>query len=124
MDMNKVLLLFSLFLSLLSCDAVNRVAYTVKNKQSSVIRIYVPFYSPNGGYSHAKDTVLTLKPGEERHIATSMMKIGFPSDSKKIYRESPGICGVKLITADSAKTFGCTQKEWKYHGGMSTLKIK
>lgn len=109
------------------CDAVNIMSYSVKNKTDETVSIRIPSTS-QGGYSqafdHQKDTVIQLKPDETAWIGRSEMDIDFPWTTKKIYKKTPGVCGLSLLFANRMLPLSCEKSDWKYKLGTSTLLIK
>lgn len=116
-----------LMLILVGCDAVNIMSYSVKNKTDKTISIQIPS-TIKGGYSqsfnHQKDTVIQLKPDETAWIGRSEMDIDFPWATKKIYKKTPGVCGLSLLFANRMLPLSCEKSDWKYRRGTSTLLIK
>ncbi len=114
---------------LTSCDALLHMSYSIENKSKNDVRLFVPnAIGSSEGYfdrlSEVKDTFLLLKKGETFVIGYEM-KIDFPWGTKNIYKNKPGICGLKNLTsADSYCEYGCTKKEWKYKRRNSTLIIR
>lgn len=112
-----------------SCDALLLMSYSIENKSKNDVRLFIPnAIVSNEGYfdrhNEAKDTVVLLKKGETFVIGYDM-KIDFPWGTKNIYKNKPGICGIKNVTsADSHFEYGCTKKEWKYKRRNSVLIIK
>lgn len=118
-----------LLISLLSCDAVNRMGYLVRNSTDKPIYIRVPNYSRDmGGYAASKleivDTVIQIMPKESVLVNLSPMDIDFPWATKNIYRKTPGVCGLEQVEKDSIIPLGCSEEDWKYKRRTSILKIK
>lgn len=114
-------------ITLISCDAVNHLRYSVQNKTDENIRIYIPNYplDPNQGEFRAKvDTIIEIKPNESLWVGTSPMYIDFSWTTKNIYKQTPGICGLELVEKDTIIRLDCTNSSWKYKKKWSTLKIK
>jgi hypothetical protein len=124
-----VLVFLALAFLLTSCDALLLMSYSIENKSKKDVRLFVPnaIVSSEGYFdrlSEVKDTVVLLKKGETFVIGYEM-KIDFPWGTKNIYKNKPGICGLKNLTsADSYCEYGCTKKEWKYKRRNSTLIIR
>jgi hypothetical protein len=122
-----VLLALAFFVS--SCDAMLLMSYSIENKSKSDVRLFVPnAIGSSKGYfdplSEAKDTVMLLK-NDEAIVISYALKIDFPWARKNIYKNQPGICGIKKKTSvDSLFEYGCSKKEWKYKHGNSVLIIK
>lgn len=123
--MNRFFLLMTISL-LTSCDAFLEMVYVVENKSSDKVELFIPNHPIDGRFPsvyESKDTILILK-SKEKIIVGARNKIGFPWGCKNIYKNSPGICGLKKIDSDTLMEIGCSNKEWKYKKGCSTLKIK
>lgn len=118
--------LFFLFgLLLTGCDAMLNMTYTVENKTKSEIQVFVPNFpidSVLSIYGKVQDTILIIKP-EEEIIVGIQNKIDFPWATKNIYKNTPGICGLKILNNDIATDIGCDKTEWKYKKRNSKLKI-
>jgi len=122
--MKPILFLFPVLL-LSSCDAFVRLPYHVENKTSRPVKIFVPHYQADGAFGRGVDTTLEIGPHNGVFIGSTMPRVTGPiGASKRIYREHPGYCGLKLTTADTTMTLDCTKKEWKFRRGVSVLKIK
>jgi hypothetical protein len=119
-------LLAILALTIVSCDAVNRLQYFVKNKTDQTIRVHISDYPIDLGreFSEAVDTLIELKPNASHWVGTSPMDIDFPWATKNIYKNVPGICGLELVQNDTIIPLDCTKSSWKYKRRCSTLKIK
>lgn len=114
-------------MTLIACDAVNHIQYIVKNQTDQTIRLHIPHFpvDPNQGMlSQQVDTIIEVKPNEFLWVGTSPMDIDFPWAAKKIYKKSPGVCGIELIEKDTLINLDCTDSSWKYKRNCSTLKIK
>jgi len=127
--MNKLKRLWILLISsliLTSCDAYLQMSYIIKNTSSNDIKLFVPNYPVDSlprAFGHQKDTTLILKPNEAIIVGFGI-DIDFPWATKNIYRDKPGICGIKMHIKDSIIVLGCTEKEWKYRKGRSRLELK
>jgi len=125
-SIKKSILLVISIIMLVSCDAMLHMAYTVENKSKEDIKIFVPNYpiEPTlSNFGERKDTTIILKPDEKALVGIGS-KIDFPWGTKNIYKNQPGICGIKKIKADTSISLGCSTSEWKYRKGRSILKIK
>lgn len=95
-----IILILSIFI-LISCDAIVHMAYRVENQTDEEIEIFVPDYPIPSPYlsriGERKDTVIVIKPQEEIVVGVDS-KIDFPWGSKNIYRNNPGICGIKQLS--------------------------
>lgn len=119
------ILLISIFL-LTSCDAFLQMTYVVKNKSENELKLFVPNYpvdSLPSVYGDRKDTTLRLNPNGEIIVGISS-KIDFPWGRKNIYRNAPGISGIKKLNNDTIINLSCSKKEWKYRKGQSILILK
>lgn len=119
-----LLFLISIWI-LSSCDALLQMSYAVKNTSSNEVKLFVPNYPTDSIlsiYGQRKDTTLILKPNEEIIVGVGS-KIDFPWGRKNIYKNTPGICGLKRIHSDSIIEMRCSSAEWKYRRGRSILKI-
>lgn len=122
----KAILFLCSALLLSSCDSFVNLSYHVENKTSRPVKVFVPDYQANGAFSKGVDTMLEIGPHASRFIEATLPRVsGLIGPAKRrIYREAPGPCGLKLIKADTTIMLGCTDKEWKFRGGISVLKIK
>ncbi len=113
-------------LTFVSCDAVNRLQYFVKNKTDQTIHVHISAYPIDVGreFSEAVDTLIELKPNASHWVGTSPMDIDFPWATKNIYKKTPGICGLELVQNGAIIPLDCTKSSWKYKRRCSTLKIK
>lgn len=126
--MNRIKLALLLFpvLSLMGCDAMLFMTYTVENRSRNDVTVYLPVYPVDGVIKYlgeSKDTILVLKPREKLTIAMDS-KIDFPWAARNIYKRNPGICGIQKIQADTTINMGCSRSEWKYRNGTSNLRIR
>lgn len=115
------------FMLLTGCDAVNHLQYAIENKTDHTIRVHIPNYPidpERQEFSTKVDTTIEIKPKESLWIGTSPMDIDFPWATKRIYEETPGICGLKSIEKDTVFELDCTKSSWKYKKRWSTLKIE
>lgn len=130
MDILRVLrnMVYGMFLiTAVGCDAVNQVFYTVENRTDKSVYIRVPNFPTdpgNGFYSETKDSTIEIGAHEEKVVGVSPMDISFPWGSRRIYKETPGICGIQRVENDSVITLDCTRKSWHYRSGCATYKIK
>lgn len=112
---------------LMSCDAMVHLSYSVENKTSEPIQVFIPNYSEDHFSLYTldarRDTTMVLQP-KEKMVIGGASKIDFPWGAKNIYREYPGICGVKMVKQDTMIELGCSKSEWKYHRQNTNLKIK
>jgi hypothetical protein len=124
---NLTLVIISALLVILtSCDAMLTMSYSVENKSKTDVKLFIPNFPVEGVidiFNNYKDTILTLHPNQRIYVSSSS-KIDFPWATKNIYKNHPGVCGLKIIENNSAKSIGCTNKEWKYKRRASNLKIK
>ena len=118
--------MISSIIVLISCDAMLHMTYTIENKTKSEIKIFVPNFPIDSVFSvfgKKQDTTLIIKPNEEIVVGMGS-KIDFPWGTKNIYKNQPGMCGIKRINNDTIIEFGCTKAEWKYKRRNSKIKIK
>ncbi|MES2133371.1 MAG: hypothetical protein V4506_13570 [Bacteroidota bacterium] len=121
----KAIYISVLVLSFSSCDAYISLSYVVKNKTSEPVKVWVPNYSrDHSPYGKRSDTVLVIAPHDYERVGGTMPDIGFPWATRRIYRESPALCGLKLIKADTTIEIPCTKKKWKYRHGASRFTIR
>lgn len=112
---------------LTGCDAVNHLQYAIKNKTNHTIKIHIPDYPIDHQlqeFSARVDTILEIRPKESLWIGTSPMDIDFPWATKRIYEQTPGICGLESIENDTIIELDCTKRHWKYRKRWSTLEIE
>lgn len=120
-------ILFCMAALISSCDAVNRLHYSVENKTEQTIWVRVPNFPSEreiGIYGARIDTILEIAPNEKLWVGSSPTDIDFPWATKNIYKQSPGLCGLELLGHDSAIKLDCSSSNWKYKKRWSTLKIK
>ncbi len=113
-------------LVLSSCDSFVSLSYYIENKTAKPVKVFVPHYRAGNAFGRGVDTTLEIGPHASRFVEATLPRIsGLIGPAKRrIYREAPGPCGLKLIKADTAIMLGCTHKEWKLRRGVSVLKIK
>lgn len=123
--MNKLYILV-LAIILSSCDAYVGLSYVVKNKTSKPVKIFVPGYPGNDGpYGTQKDTILVIEPHGDKMVGSTMPRVTGPiGATRRVYREQPGWCGVKVVKQDSMVEIPCTKKKWKLRHGCGTLIIR
>lgn len=121
----KVIYIALLAVSLNSCDAYVRLTYVVSNESSKPINVFVPHYAING-FDRDRDTIFEINPREVIIVGNTLPRISgsFRAGTKKIYRQQPGLCGLKLIKADTTVEVPCTEKKWKYRHGCGMLIIR
>lgn len=127
MNLKSYLLLLLVSMALISCDAVNQLRYSVRNDRSESIKVHIPNFpiEPNKGQFSARvDTIIEIRPKEELWIGTSPPDIDFPWATKRIYKKSPGICGIELVESESVIPLDCSKENWKYKKRWSTLEIE
>lgn len=110
----------------IGCDAMLQMTYIIHNKSDHDVTLFIPNYPIDTFprvYGETKDTIINLKPNEKKIIGIDN-KIDFPWARKNIYKNNPGICGLKKINTDSIIDLGCSKSEWKYKKGYALLKIK
>lgn len=122
----KLTLLIFPIAFLTSCDAMLHMTYTVQNKTESDINLFIPNFPTDSVlsiYSGKRDTVLVIKPNQEVIVGIGS-KIDFPCRARNIYKNQPGICGIKRINNGEIIELGCTKKDWKYKRRNSKMKIE
>jgi hypothetical protein len=118
------LLLFSISIFLLSCDAVLILPYRVQNRTDNTIKLRVKTYPVQQQmYGKRIDTVIYLNPREYVTVGYSN-GIGFPWGTKSVYRKYPGIQNFEVIVNDSIFPLNSSDKYWKYKRGTSVFKIR
>ena len=121
--MKNLFLFFTGFL-LMSCDAYVSLPYVAKNKSSRPVKVFVPYYQAGGSFSKGVDTALIIPPHSTVFLGSTMPRVTGPIGAlKRVYRGAPGLCGLKMIQADTVE-IGCSRKEWKLRRGVSVLKIR
>jgi hypothetical protein len=123
----KTLLLLCVGLFLSSCDSFVSLAYTVENKTSQPVKVFVPNYQTNGyGFSKGTDTIIEIGPHTSHIVGATLPRTSglIGPALRRIHKEYPGLCGLKLIKPDTTLEVDCTKKEWKLRRGVSVLKIR
>ena len=108
-----------------SCDAIVQMTYTVENKSSGDITLFIPSYPTDSipkVFGERKDTTLTLKP-DQKIVVGIERKLDFPWETKNIYNNLPGMCGLKKIESDTTFSLDCSKSSWKYRKRNSNLKF-
>jgi hypothetical protein len=123
----KTLLFLCVGLFLISCDSFVSLAYTVENKTSQPLKVFVPNYQADGyGFSKGVDTVLEIGPHASHMVGATLPRVSglIGPARRRIYKEYPGVCGLKLIKPDTTVEVDCTREKWKLRRGVSVLKIR
>lgn len=122
----KLTLFLSSALLFCSCDAFVSLSYSIENKTSRPLKVFVPGYQKsNHGFSKGVDTTLEIAPHSSEWLGTTLPRVTGPiGATRRIYRTAPGFCGLRLISADTTIALGCTRKEWKFRRGISVMKIR
>lgn len=108
------------WLCLSSCDAFVSLPYAVKNAGTEPVAVRLPAW----GFGLKEDTVIVIAPHQQLWVGQSMPKVtGSVGARKRIYRESPGYCGLMLVRHDTV-LLGCSHREWKFRGGTSVLTLQ
>jgi hypothetical protein len=124
--MNKLSILVLIIL-LSSCDSYVSLSYVVKNKTSKPVKVFVPNYSGSDGFfRHQKDTILEIPPHDYERVGGTLPRISglIRPAQKRMYKEQPGMCGLKLVKPDTMIELACTKKKWKFRQGCATLIIR
>ena len=126
MPKRNIILLIALIGSatlLSACDAMLSMPYVVKNKTAKPLRLKVEDYPEHvRPRQEGKDTIILLMPNESINVGWAS-GIGFPWETKKLYRNDPGIENFSLISADSVLTVDRSQKYWDYRNGESHFSV-
>ena len=102
------------------------MTYTVENKTKSDVTLFVPNFPTDSIarlFGHIQDTTIVIKPDEEVVVGLRS-KIDFPWGTRNIYKNQPGICGIKRFYNDTVVDLGCSKREWKYKRRKSKLKLR
>lgn len=115
--------LISLLLVLNACDAILMLSYVVENKTNETQRISIEgFPKERRIYSTTVDTVIDLKPNER--VTIGMRNgVGFPWETKKLFKAHNGRQNFNVITGDSTFKIDNSDKYWRYKKGVSYFKI-
>src|SRR6478752_9279825 len=90
------ILVVFIFLGLISCDAMLIMPYQVKNKTRRTLRIEVKDYLIKDClFSNTTDTILLLPPKASITLGYAN-GLGFPWDTKKLYRLQQGMYNFKV----------------------------
>ncbi len=118
---NTFLILALLSLFLYSCDAVLSLEYIVCNQSDHPFRLKIHDYQVRR-FHFIEDTTIVLNSREEIRIA-SKEKIGFPWETKKIFKKYPGVDNFEVIINDSVFSIDKGPDKWKYKNGKSYFYI-
>ena len=118
---NTFLVLTLLSLLLFSCDAVLSLEYLVCNQPDHPVRLKIRDYKV-GRFELIEDTTILLNSGEEIRVA-SKEKIGFPWETKKIFKKYPGVDNFEVIINDAVFSIDKGAYKWKYKNGKSYFYI-
>lgn len=111
-----------LLFTLTSCDAVLNLAYVLQNKTKDTLNINAP--ASNELYSfNRKDSTFLLAPNQTLCIGRNQ-GIGFPWESKKLYRENPSLWNFSISYKGEKVPLVKNDKDWKYRRGVSLYQIK
>jgi hypothetical protein len=108
---------------LTSCDAMLFLSYNVKNETRKTIKLKVSDYPENTYFVKKTDTIIELKPEQSITVGWDHA-IGFPWETKKIYRKKPWKQNFKILSGDSIIPVDSRDKYWKYKHRTSLLVIK
>jgi len=118
---NTFLLLTVLTPIMYSCDAMLSLEYIVCNKSNHPVKLKIHDYKP-ARFDYVDDTIIVLNSGEE-FLITSKEKIGFPWETKKIFKETPGVDNFEVIYNDSVISIDKGPDKWHYKDGKSLFCI-
>lgn len=121
MKAKTILLLMGTMSVLASCDANLILPYAVKNCTNKRVNIRVKDYLGEMSLQPEKDTVIALAPKEEI-IINRTHGIGFPWETKKLYRARRGV-SFNIIEKDTIKVDE-DDKNWVYKRGEALYRIK
>ncbi len=119
---NSILFLV-ISISLSACDAKLPMNYAVKNTTKKAVQLKIKDYPYYALYSKGTDTLVTLQPNEQINVAYAD-GIGFPWETKKLYRKNKGVQNFWLVKNDTLITLNNEDQYWKYKRGSSVFKIK
>ncbi len=120
----KCILCLGAVLLLSSCDAFVRLPYYIQNNTLQPLKVFVPHYQADGAFGRGVGTTLEIAPHSGAFIGSTMPRVTGPlGAARRIYRKSPGFCGLKLVKPDTSAALGCTTKAWKLRRGISVLKV-
>lgn len=111
-----------LLFTLTSCDAVLNLAYVVKNDTKDTLSIIAPADNRYLSFNQT-DSIIILSPGKELCVGHNQ-DIGFPWESKKLYRENPSLWNFSISYKGEKVPFKKNDKDWKYRRGVSYYRIK
>lgn len=108
---------------LCSCDALLTLTYEVQNDTKNNIKLKVEHYPIRCGvYGNTTDTIIELKPKEWIRVGC-VKDIGFPFETKQIYKKRPAVHNFKIIKGDSVIIVNSEDTQWKYKRKTSRFKI-
>jgi len=116
------LLTIGISLMLYSCDAYLSMPYDIKNETGEIIKLNVKYF-PIGRYEYVEDTIIELIPNSNLTIGYGEA-IGFPWETKKIFKKNPGVENFELLIEDSINHINKSDENWKYMDGKSIYKIQ
>lgn len=116
--------LLACIMYLTSCDALLTMSYKVNNKTNETIKLKIYNYPlDNVGFANVSDTIVDIVPGQTIKVANSR-GIGFPWETKKLYKKNRGVDNFKLVLNDSLISIDLNDKYWNYKNQGSIYTIK
>jgi len=120
----KFIFLLGFIISISSCDALLIMSYQVNNKTNETIKLKIYNYPlDHMGFSYIADTIIDILPNKNISVAYSN-GIGFPWETKKLYKKNRGVDNFKLILKDSLISIDLSDKYWNYKKQKSIYTIK
>lgn len=116
------LITIGISLMMYSCDAYLVMPYDVRNETGEIIKLNVKYF-PTGRYEYVEDTILELMPNSYLTIGYGDA-IGFPWETKKIFKKNPGVENFELLIRDSIIYVNKSNENWEYIDGKSIYKIQ
>jgi hypothetical protein len=105
-----------------SCDAILMLPYVIKNKTQDTLTIHAPA-DPGIFSMRNADSVYHLAPNQNLLVGWNR-GIGFPWETRKLYKESPSIWNFEIENKGETIPFLKNDEEWHYKRGTSVYKIK
>ena len=106
------LITIGISLMMYSCDAYLVMPYDVRNETGEIIKLNVKYF-PTGRYEYVEDTILELMPNSYLTIGYGDA-IGFPWETKKIFKKNPGVENFELLIRDSIIYVNKSNENWEY----------
>jgi len=105
-----------------SCDAILMLPYVIKNKTQDTLTIHAPA-DPDIFSMRNADSVYHLSPNQNLLVGWNR-GIGFPWETRKLYKESPSIWNFEIKQAGKSFPIIKNDEEWNYKRGTSVYKIR